>query len=946
MIKHIILILLLSAVSFAQIYERKNIEVVRANDRTLIFTYNEDLSNDTLLFVVKATRSLSSPRLIQKESTDITEMKTSYFANVSMIEIYLQSQDTEDRDTARHWYDITRVHNGDSTTLFLGWFDIWSNVATRFDGTNLATDGSRFYVAGAFVDSTTADSSLFMWDEDTQSIGTIPYQEYVGTILPDSILYPKDSTSQRTYSNWKYVDKTTAQTITAQKNFRGKVHFPDSNKTHLDFYNASDSSFGGFALTTRNFWMNADHQPNVVMRLGYNIKSSGGSPIISVDSLSAEFGDEWESHYINGINKGFERHLMFFDTSGTLHRPYSYFLNKYNGRTEQQDRVDNYTYFDSDNNFLFQQISYGTSAINYYQMPYRHTFLNNTSGLGWVTSNGSSTLFAPYFDDEDRYRLGHVRVLYSDYNLLDFSQMDLRLTNNYGLQSFDDDSNTVSILKYASDRLKLQARNGDNIYLVAQDVFIQDTTGKVFNIKTPTYPLDTTGVKSNEIYVDNRTGNLTQRIPENIVTNGDFTTWTGAGKSATPNGWTFAPYPRDTTTVYIEQNPVGKLHFIWDGSDKTAYLLQATSSIGVNYGYSFTVSEITDTAIFYIVGYGSIPITATGEYSGSIVSVGNEKFKVLPAYGAGSITLDNFRLWIIDGEIDAPPYDVPVILDSLGQRVIPDTTDITDGYVVKYVGGEVVWSPDISTGGSPGVFHPDGVTIDTTAGGLARVVPSKVTLWDGVSTKQNLDADLTDLADGELTASKVGGVKDADYGDVTVSSGAWSVENNSHNHTITNVTGLQDSINKFLERGDSTIYLTPSDAASAYSIKSHTHTEFADTFNVAGWSVGFGNSSIDTIVTGSFGGVKIPNNVTITEVSAFTNSGTITFNIEERAETTPNTAGTDVMTSDLVADTDQQETSTFSNTTLDRNDWLILTIVSITGDPTNFSVTVRGVKTN
>lgn len=186
MIKHIILILLLSAVSFAQIYERKNIEVVRANDRTLIFTYNEDLSNDTLLFVVKATRSISSPRLIQKESTDITEMKISYFANVSMIEIYLQSQDTEDRDTARHWYDITRVHNGDSTTLFLGWFDIWSNVATRFDGTNLP-GGVR--ITTVALDNGTVNNELITWDdqEGKWKPASTTIENTVGEVVGDSL---------------------------------------------------------------------------------------------------------------------------------------------------------------------------------------------------------------------------------------------------------------------------------------------------------------------------------------------------------------------------------------------------------------------------------------------------------------------------------------------------------------------------------------------------------------------------------------------------------------------------------------------------------------------------------------------------------------------------------------------------------------------------------------
>ena len=113
-----------------------------------------------------------------------------------------------------------------------------------------------------------------------------------------------------------------------------------------------------------------------------------------------------------------------------------------------------------------------------------------------------------------------------------------------------------------------------------------------------------------------------------------------------------------------------------------------------------------------------------------------------------------------------------------------------------------------------------------------------------------------------------------------------------------------------------------------------------DTVRVAVWG------TMDTVTTGDYVAIKMENNYTITEVAAYTNTGTMTFNIEERGETTPNTAGTDVMTSDLVADTNQQETGTFSNATVDRDDWLVLVVTSITGDPTIFCVTVRGIKTN
>ncbi|MDD5355014.1 MAG: hypothetical protein PHY56_00525 [Candidatus Omnitrophica bacterium] len=75
-------------------------------------------------------------------------------------------------------------------------------------------------------------------------------------------------------------------------------------------------------------------------------------------------------------------------------------------------------------------------------------------------------------------------------------------------------------------------------------------------------------------------------------------------------------------------------------------------------------------------------------------------------------------------------------------------------------------------------------------------------LESAVEGKQAADADLTDLADGSLTASKVAGVVDADYGDVIVSSGAWAVEDDSHAHTSSSISGLDISADTNLTAGD------------------------------------------------------------------------------------------------------------------------------------------------
>lgn len=86
---------------------------------------------------------------------------------------------------------------------------------------------------------------------------------------------------------------------------------------------------------------------------------------------------------------------------------------------------------------------------------------------------------------------------------------------------------------------------------------------------------------------------------------------------------------------------------------------------------------------------------------------------------------------------------------------------------------------------------------------------------------------------------------------------------------------------------------------------------------------------------------KVPANITITSVAAYTDANTVTFNIWERAAATPNTAGTDsVMTSPLVADTDQQVTTTFVGAGVAADSWLTA-VVQAAGDVARFCVTIR-----
>jgi hypothetical protein len=86
---------------------------------------------------------------------------------------------------------------------------------------------------------------------------------------------------------------------------------------------------------------------------------------------------------------------------------------------------------------------------------------------------------------------------------------------------------------------------------------------------------------------------------------------------------------------------------------------------------------------------------------------------------------------------------------------------------------------------------------------------------------------------------------------------------------------------------------------------------------------------IDTVIVEDISGKKVPQNGTIVEVGSYTNGGTVDWNVEIRAAATPNTAGTDVLASDQVADTDQQTTNSISSANITKGQWLVPDISAV-----------------
>jgi hypothetical protein len=85
---------------------------------------------------------------------------------------------------------------------------------------------------------------------------------------------------------------------------------------------------------------------------------------------------------------------------------------------------------------------------------------------------------------------------------------------------------------------------------------------------------------------------------------------------------------------------------------------------------------------------------------------------------------------------------------------------------------------------------------------------------------------------------------------------------------------------------------------------------------------------------------RIPFACTVTRVGSVTDTGTVTFNVEER--TVIGTTGTDILSADQVADaTGEEVTSSFGNSALAAGNWLFLDITSVATSPTKLTVWVE-----
>jgi hypothetical protein len=86
---------------------------------------------------------------------------------------------------------------------------------------------------------------------------------------------------------------------------------------------------------------------------------------------------------------------------------------------------------------------------------------------------------------------------------------------------------------------------------------------------------------------------------------------------------------------------------------------------------------------------------------------------------------------------------------------------------------------------------------------------------------------------------------------------------------------------------------------------------------------------------------SVPSAMTIQRVTSVTNWGTVEWNLEERSEATPMSAGTKVWTNEQVASSTMSASTTFNNASLDADDWIYYSASSVDSGPSKLWVTVK-----
>ena len=165
---------------------------------------------------------------------------------------------------------------------------------------------------------------------------------------------------------------------------------------------------------------------------------------------------------------------------------------------------------------------------------------------------------------------------------------------------------------------------------------------------------------------------------------------------------------------------------------------------------------------------------------------------------------------------------------------------------------------------------------------------------------------------GNLTwqADNAGALGDSDYGDITVSGSGTVMAINTDTIAVAEFLASQDWGDMSTDASGNVTLDTGVVDTTAIADDTITRADIADASQTEMKSFAIETPTVDD---DGLVHIKFASAVTITRITCSTDVGSIGIQFDERAEATPNTGGTDVLSSILVCDTNNEASTGFGN---------------------------------